>query len=86
MTIDQQQLHNALRAFGRMAQRLSRAMAPFHRRAHYIHVGLAPDGKEAARRFRERRRCRVCYPHSNPRPLAIDGHEYRRRAAGRRNR
>ena len=37
-------------------------------------------------RSRDRARCPKCNPAGNPRPLAVNGHEYRRRQLNRRRR
>lgn len=41
---------------------------------------------EPRKRRRHRRRCPTCNPGGNPRPLVIDGREYRRRRAARQRR
>lgn len=49
------------------------------------HVLLAPTIYRDGYR-RHRRRCPICNPAGFPKPLAADGHEYRRRTRARRRR
>lgn len=39
-----------------------------------------------SQRRRHARRCAICAPTANPRPLGIDGHAYRQRSKNRRKR
>jgi hypothetical protein len=53
------------------------AILEFARAMHPIAAALDP---------KSHRRCRLCFPHANPAPLAIDGHAYHRRQKARRRR
>jgi len=59
--------------------KVGREMARFTTAAHKASLVYMKQGD----RRRHVRRCSVCSPYSNPKPLTIDGHAYRAR---RRNR
>ena len=59
-----------------------RSFEAANRAAHGFSVALMRSGQ----RRRHVRRCRLCRPFSNPRPLRIDGHAYHRHARARRRR
>ena len=64
-----------------MFEIMSRALRPFFdwltRMGHDVHLVLFP---------RKHKRCVTCHPRLKPKPLAVDGHEYRRRQLARRKR
>lgn len=77
---------DALARFARSARAMARKDVPRHRTAHLMWIVRADTEREEARRWRHRARCRVCRPHSNPPPVAINGHEYHRRRRKRSKR
>lgn len=50
--------------------------------AHRFTLAFTPT----AQRRKHKRRCRICSPFANPRPLAINGHAYHQRSKNRRKR
>ena len=57
-----------------------RAMGSAQRAMH----GLTIATMRPERRRKHKIRCSTCSPRANPKPLAIDGHAYRRRTKRRR--
>lgn len=61
--------------FARAAEKAARSM-------HHLSLALMRPGQ----RRRHARRCAICSPTANPRPLGINGHAYRQRSKNRRSR
>lgn len=74
------------RQFVRLRASTQSSVQKLHRMSHWLWTLSGDTELEVGRRHRERARCRVCRPQSNPPPLAIDGHELHRRRKTRRRR
>lgn len=84
--MDPEALARALRPVGVMVQRhaeaLKQAMTVIGK---HMHGQLAPMSYGDDYR-QHRRACRLCNPAGNPKPLTVNGAEYRRRTRARRRR
>ena len=88
-----EQLRQATEAFQHIVQRNHAGLLAWMRlvadhvnkAVRSVHIGTAPVAYGGDYR-RHRRRCRVCNPAGNPKPLKADGADYRRRRKNRNRR
>jgi len=90
-TMDPEAIARALRPIGVMVQQQAEALQKtfgtlakmINRSVGHVHTSIAPMHYGDDYR-RHRRGCRLCNPPGNPKPLAVNGAEYRRRTRARR--
>jgi hypothetical protein len=78
VTVDAEEFARALNDFAEIMARVLRpAVEDTARLFHAISAAFFPD---------QHLRCHTCHPARRPKPLAVDGHEYRRRMKARQRR
>lgn len=78
-------MRRSIPAMAEMGRVIAPIMKLFVAQVESIHRQFAPLTSADGYR-RHRRRCRICNPAGNPRPLTVNGAEYHRRRSRRRRR